>query len=82
MQGAVLAYTAYVKIQIGKIKLESAVIMTTFVDLSHVLEPGMPTYPGIPEMKFHLARPFRLFAVPPAIKGGTSFPVRIFALCE
>jgi arylformamidase len=26
--------------------------------------------------------PFRFFAVPPAIRGGTSFPVRAFALCE
>jgi len=25
---------------------------------------------------------FRFFAVPPAIKGGTSFPVRAFAICE
>jgi kynurenine formamidase len=25
---------------------------------------------------------FRFFAVPPAIRGGTSFPVRAFALCE
>ncbi len=28
------------------------------------------------------ARPFRFFAVPPAIEGGTSFPVRAFAICE
>lgn len=26
--------------------------------------------------------PFRFFAVPPAIRGGTSFPVRAFAVCE
>ena len=25
---------------------------------------------------------FRFFAVPPAIKGGTSFPIRAFAICE
>ena len=25
---------------------------------------------------------FRFFAVPPAIRGGTSFPVRAFAICE
>ena len=29
-----------------------------------------------------LGRKFRLFAVPPAIRGGTSFPVRAFAICE
>ncbi len=28
------------------------------------------------------AHPFRFFAVPPAIRGGTSFPVRAFVLCE
>lgn len=27
--------------------------MSTFVDLSHTLKPGMPTYPGIPPMQFH-----------------------------
>ncbi len=26
--------------------------MSRFVDLSHKLEPGMPTYPGLPEPKF------------------------------
>ena len=24
------------------------------IDLSHVLEPGMPSYPGLPEAKFHV----------------------------
>ena len=24
------------------------------VDLSHPLEPGMPSYPGLPEPKFHV----------------------------
>jgi kynurenine formamidase len=27
--------------------------MTTFLDLSHRLEPGMPAYPGMPEPQFH-----------------------------
>jgi kynurenine formamidase len=27
--------------------------MTTFLDLSHRLEPGMPSYPGLPEPQFH-----------------------------
>jgi arylformamidase len=27
--------------------------MTTFLDLSHRLEPGMPAYPGLPEPQFH-----------------------------
>jgi arylformamidase len=26
--------------------------MTTFLDLSHQLEPGMPSYPGLPEPQF------------------------------
>src|SRR5262252_2989326 len=26
--------------------------MTTFLDLSHRLEPGMPAYPGLPEPQF------------------------------
>src|SRR5579859_3826150 len=26
--------------------------MTAFIDLSNVLEPGMPAYPGIPAMQF------------------------------
>jgi arylformamidase len=98
------------------------------VDLSHALEPGMPSYPGwtaaacekliqhrvalvgvdfanVDDMNGH-RRPahtlllgagipvvehlcqldqlppsgFRFFAVPPKVKGGTSFPVRALAL--
>jgi kynurenine formamidase len=26
--------------------------MMTFLDLSHRLEPGMPSYPGLPEPQF------------------------------
>jgi kynurenine formamidase len=38
--------------------------MSGFVDLSHVVESGMTTYPGLPE---------------PLIRGMGSFPVRAYA---
>lgn len=67
------------------------------IDVSHVLEPGMPSYPGLPVPQFRTwftheesasrgtyapVYDFRFFAVPPAIKGGTSFPIRAFAICK
>src|SRR5690348_17042950 len=31
---------------------EGSLTMTTFLDLSHRLEPEMPAYPGLPEPRF------------------------------
>ncbi len=47
-----------------------------------LLEAGIPIVEHLCALEQLPLRNFRFFAVPPAIKGGTSFPVRAFALCE
>ncbi|MBE3558439.1 MAG: cyclase family protein [Ktedonobacteraceae bacterium] len=47
-----------------------------------LLAAGIPIVEHLRGLAQLPANGFRFFAVPPAIKGGTSFPVRAFALCE
>lgn len=47
-----------------------------------LLEAGIPIVEHLCALEQLPPDNFRFFAVPPAIKGGTSFPVRAFAICE
>jgi arylformamidase len=47
-----------------------------------LLEGGIPIVEHLRGLEQLLASDFRFFAAPPAVKGGTSFPVRAFAICE
>ena len=47
-----------------------------------LLGAGIPVVEHMRGLEQLAGREFRFFAVPPAIEGGTSFPVRAFALCE
>ena len=47
-----------------------------------LLAAGIPIVEHLRALEQLPANNFRFFAVPPAIVGGTSFPVRAFALCE
>jgi arylformamidase len=47
-----------------------------------LLEAAIPIVEHLCELERLPADNFRFFAVPPAIQGGTSFPVRAFAICE
>lgn len=47
-----------------------------------LLAAGIPIVEHLCALDQVPAGAFHFFAVPPAIKGGTSFPVRAFALCE
>jgi arylformamidase len=47
-----------------------------------LLGAGIPIVEHLCDLAGLAGRRFRFFAVPPAIRGGTSFPVRAFALCE
>jgi len=47
-----------------------------------LLRAGIPIVEHLCALEQLLSGKFRFFAVPPAIKGGTSFPVRAFAICE
>ena len=47
-----------------------------------LLQAGIPIVEHLRALDQVPAGPFRFFAVPPAIKGGTSFPVRAFVLTE
>jgi len=47
-----------------------------------LLAAGIPIVEHLRSLDQLHARSFRFFAVPPAIEGGTSFPVRALAICE
>jgi arylformamidase len=47
-----------------------------------LLKAGIPIVEHLTNLAALDGRVFRFFAAPPAIVGGTSFPVRAFALCE
>jgi arylformamidase len=47
-----------------------------------LLAAGIPIVEHLRGLEQLPVQDFRFFAVPPAIKGGTSFPIRAFALCE
>jgi arylformamidase len=47
-----------------------------------LLAAGIPIVEHLRGLDQLVTRPFRFFAVPPAIEGGTSFPVRALAICE
>lgn len=47
-----------------------------------LLEAGIPIVEHLRGLDQLPASDFRFFAAPPAVKGGTSFPVRAFAICE
>ncbi|HEX2913039.1 MAG TPA: cyclase family protein [Chloroflexia bacterium] len=47
-----------------------------------LLAKGIPIVEHLCNLEQLPSGPFRFFAVPPAIKGGTSFPVRAFAIRE
>ncbi len=47
-----------------------------------LLEAGIPIVEHLRALQAVPERAFRFFAVPPAIKGGTSFPVRAFVLYD
>jgi kynurenine formamidase len=47
-----------------------------------LLAAGIPIVEHLRGLEQLEDRIFRFFAVPPAIRGGTSFPVRAFAICE
>ncbi|HEY7095455.1 MAG TPA: cyclase family protein [Terriglobales bacterium] len=47
-----------------------------------LLAAGIPIVEHLRGLEQLRAKPFRFFAVPPAIRAGTSFPVRAFAICE
>jgi kynurenine formamidase len=50
-------------------------VSSRLVDLSHTIEDGITTYPGLPGPPN-----FRLYAVPPKVRGMGTFPVRAHAL--
>jgi len=47
-----------------------------------LLAAGIPIVEHLRGLEQLRGRNFRFFATPPAIKGGTSFPVRAFAICD
>jgi arylformamidase len=47
-----------------------------------LLAAGIPIVEHLRGLDQLQGRSFRFFAAPPAIQGGTSFPVRAFAICE
>jgi kynurenine formamidase len=47
-----------------------------------LLAAGIPIVEHLCNLDKLTSKRFRFFAVPPAIEGGTSFPVRAFAICE
>ena len=49
---------------------------------SILLAAGIPIVEHLRGLEQLSGRNFRFFAAPPAIRGGTSFPVRAFAICE
>lgn len=49
--------------------------MTTFIDLSHKLEPGMPSYPGLPEPHFKVWMSHEESAARGAYAPGTVFQI-------
>jgi len=46
-----------------------------------LLAAGIPIVEHLRGLEQIQGRTFRFFAAPPAIRGGTSFPVRAFAIC-
>ncbi len=49
---------------------------------SKLLAAGIPIVEHLTNLNELAGRSFRFTAAPPAIRGGTSFPVRAFAVCE
>jgi arylformamidase len=49
---------------------------------SMLLRAGIPIVEHLCNLDRLRGREFRFFAAPPAVRGGTSFPVRAFAVCE
>jgi kynurenine formamidase len=47
-----------------------------------LLAAGIPIVEHLRGLEQLIGRNFRFFVAPPAVRGGTSFPVRAFALCE
>lgn len=47
-----------------------------------LLRAGIPIVEHLRGLEQLQGRRFRFFAPPPAVRGGTSFPVRAFAICE
>jgi arylformamidase len=47
-----------------------------------LLAAGIPIVEHLRGLKQLIGRNFRFFVAPPAVRGGTSFPVRAFAICE
>jgi kynurenine formamidase len=47
-----------------------------------LLAAGVPVVEHLRGLEQLGVRNFSFFAVPPAIRGGTSFPVRAMAICE
>jgi kynurenine formamidase len=47
-----------------------------------LLAAGIPIVEHLRGLEHLQGRAFRFFAAPPAIRGGTSFPVRAFAICK
>jgi arylformamidase len=47
-----------------------------------LLAAGIPIVEHLRGLEQLNGRNFRFFAAPPAVRGGTSFPVRAFAICE
>jgi arylformamidase len=77
----------------GLVEAEVALVGIDCANIDNMTDPARPAHSrllaaGIPIVEHlcaleHLPTgAFRFFAVPPAIKGGTSFPVRAFALWE
>lgn len=75
------------------VALRAALVGIDCANIDNMEDPARPAHTillaaGIPIVE-HLRgldeltnRSFRFFAAPPAIRGGTSFPVRAFAICE
>jgi kynurenine formamidase len=49
---------------------------------SILLAAGIPVVEHLRGVKQLSGRDFRFFAAPPAIRGGTSFPVRALSVCD
>jgi arylformamidase len=49
---------------------------------TRLLAAGIPIVEHLRGLEQLNGRSFRFFAAPPAVRGGTSFPVRAFAICE
>ena len=54
--------------------------MSTLIDLSHPLAPGMPSYPGLPEPRFHTHFTHEESATRGTYAPGTTFQIAVYEI--